>query len=88
MSATILTQSREAGEQVLSAITQAQDATVETVSAFVATLPEGVSVPAAPADVPSVPEISATYFDFAQSVLANQRAFADRLIAAGTVAGS
>ncbi len=88
MSATVISQSREAGEQVLSAITQAQDATVEAVSAFVAALPEGVSVPATPADVPSVPEISATYFDFAQNVLANQRAFADRLIAAGSVAGS
>ena len=85
---TILEQSREAGEQVLSNVTKAQDAAVDAVSTFVSTLPEGFTVPAPSVDTPSAHEISAAYFDYAQSVLANQRAFADRLIAAGSVATS
>jgi len=85
MSNTALTQTREAADQVLGAVVDAQDAVVNAVTSFVKVLPAGANVPtvpAVPADVPTAQEISSTFFEYAERVVANQRAFADRILAA------
>ena len=88
MSTTYLTPTIEAADQVFEAIVKAQDATIDAVSTFTANLPEAAkNVPALPEnDLPTAQEIASTYFEFAEKILSNQKAFVDRLFAAATVA--
>ena len=88
MSTTYLTPTVEAADQVFEAIVKAQDATIDAVSTLTASLPEAAkNVPALPEnDLPTAQEIASTYFEFAEKILSNQKAFVDRLFAAATVA--
>ncbi len=88
MSTTYLTPTIEAADQVFEAIVKAQDATIDAVSTFNANLPEAAkNVPALPeTDLPTAQEIASTYFEFAEKILSNQKAFVDRFFAATTVA--
>ena len=88
MSTTYLTPAVEAADQVFEAVVKAQDATIDAVSTFTANLPEAAkNVPALPeTDLPTAQEIASTYFEFAEKILSNQKAFVDRFFAATTVA--
>ncbi len=77
-------------DQYLTALTAAQDAVVETVSTVVEKLPKpGEAAPAfevpafeVPAGVPTVEEINAASFAAVEAVVANQKAFAEKFLAA------
>lgn len=78
------TLSSDAAEQYLSAVSKAQGASIEAVSTFTAALPDVVkNAPALPAnDLPTVEEITAAYLDFAEKLVANQKAYVERFFAA------
>ena len=88
MSTTYLTPTVEAADQVFEAVVKAQDATIDAVSTFTANLPEAAkNVPALPeTDLPTVQEIASTYFELAEKVLSNQKAFVEKFFAAAAVA--
>ena len=86
MSQHVLEQSRVVADQALTAVSETQNAVINLVETFVKNLPAGAAVPGVPADAPSAHEVTATVFDYAEKIVANQRAFADRLISAGTSA--
>jgi hypothetical protein len=77
-------------DQYLTALTAAQDAVVETVSTVVEKLPKpGETAPAfdvpafdVPAGVPTVEELNAASFAAVEAVVANQKAFAEKFLAA------
>ena len=83
-----VTQATEATEQYLTAVSKVQDASIEAVSTFAANLPDVAKhVPALPAnDLPTVEEITAAYFAFAEKFVANQKAYTERFFAAATPA--
>ena len=86
------TQASDAAEQYLAAVAKIQDASVEAVTNFTENLPEAAknvakNAPSLPADdLPSAQEISAVYFDFAEKLVANQKAYVERFYAAAVVA--
>jgi len=82
------TQASEAAEQYLSAVSKVQDASIEAVTTFTASLPDAAkTAPAVPAnDFPTVEEISAAFFDFTEKLVANQKAYVERFFAAATPA--
>ena len=90
MSTTYLTPTIEAADQVLEAVVKAQDAAIDAVSTFTANLPEAAkNVPALPeTDLPTAQEIASTYFEYAEKVLSNQKAFVERFFAASAPAAS
>ncbi len=77
------TQAGKAAESYLTTVAKAQDDLIKTVTAFVKQLPKTPEVPGAPtADLPTPSEITAVSFDFAEKMLAQNRAYTDQLIAA------
>jgi len=72
-------------DQYLTALTTAQDTTVERITAAVAQLPATVPAVELPAGVPTAAEVNAASFAAVESLVANQRAFAEKLLAAATV---
>ena len=81
-------QTAEAAEQYLSAVSKVQDASLEAVATFTNNLPDAAkNVPALPAnDFPTAEEVSAASFDFTEKVVANQKAYVTRFFAAATPA--
>lgn len=73
-------------EQYLSTLAKAQDDYVAAVETFVKQIPAAakpaVATPAI--DLPSAGDVTAVSFDFAEKILAQQRATTDKLIAALT----
>ena len=88
MTTTYLTPTVEAADQVLEAVVKLQDATIDAVSTFTASLPEASkNVPALPeTGLPTAQEIASTYFAYAEKILSNQKAFVEKFFAAATVA--
>lgn len=80
-------------DQYLTALTGVQDAVVQTVSTVVTNLPKpGETVPAfelptieVPAGVPTAEELNAASFAAVEAVVANQKAFAEKFLAAAKV---
>ena len=76
-------------EQYLAALAKTQDDFVAAVEAFVKQIPAlpqpAVALPAV--DLPSAGDVTAVSFDFAEKMLAQQRATTDKLIAVLTPAG-
>ena len=69
-------------DQYLTALSTAQDTTVERITAAVAQLPEmPATVPAVelPAGVPTAAEVNAASFDAVEKFVAQQKAFADNI---------
>ena len=83
-----IAEANKAGEQYLSTLAKAQDDFVAAVEAFVKQIPAlpkpAVATPAL--DLPSAGDVTAVSFDFAEKVLAQQRATTDKLVAALTPA--
>lgn len=81
------TQAHKATESYLSTVAKAQDDLVAAVAAFAKQLPKATEVPGMPtADLPTPSEITAASFDFAEKMLAQNRAHTDQLIAVLTPA--
>lgn len=75
-------QAGRATETYLSTVAKAQADLIKTVTALVEKLPKTPEVPGAPiADLPTPSEITAVSFEFAEKVLAQNRAHTDQLIA-------
>jgi len=80
-------------DQYLTALTGVQDAVVQTVSTVVTNLPKpGETVPAfelpaieVPAGVPTADEVNAASFTAIENIVANQKAFAEKFLAAAKV---
>jgi len=80
-------------DQYLTALTGVQDAVVQTVTTVVTNLPKpGETVPAfelpaidVPAGVPTADEVNAASFTAIESIVANQKAFAEKFLAAAKV---
>jgi hypothetical protein len=81
-------EANKATEQYLTALAKTQNEFVKAVEAFVKQIPAlpkpAVDVPAV--DLPSAGDVTAVSFDFAEKVLAQQRATTDKLIAVLTPA--
>jgi len=81
-------EANKATEQYLATLAKAQEEYVKAVETFVKQVPAlpkpAVELPAV--DLPSAGDITAATFDFAEKVLAQQRATTDKLIAALTPA--
>lgn len=78
-----------AQEQFLDGIRQGQDALVEAVRVWAeaaAKSPTLAPLPEPPADLPRPADLVAGSFDFAEKLLAEQRTFAERLVAAAAPA--
>lgn len=78
-----------AQEQFLESVRQGQDAVIEAVRVWSDATFKAVSatpLPDVPADPPKPAELVAGGFDFAERLLAEQRAFAERLLAAAAPA--
>ena len=80
-------------DQYLTALTGVQDAVEQTVSTVVTNLPKpGETVPAfelpaieVPAGVPTADEVNAASFTAIENIVANQKAFAEKFLAAAKV---
>jgi len=83
-----IAEATKVSEQYLATLAKAQDDYVAAVESFVKQIPAlpQPTVPAPVADLPSVGDVTAVSFDFAEKVLAQQRATTDKLIAALTPA--
>ena len=75
----------ETGDQFLSALTQAQEQFLKSMSAFAAWVPAAPSLPTPPfvADLPTPKEMADANFAFAAKLLSQQKAFTDKLFSAG-----
>ena len=84
-----IAESTKATEQYLAALAKTQDDFVAAVETFVKQIPAlpqpAVALPAV--DLPSAGDVTAVSFDFAEKMLAQQRATTDKLIAVLTPAG-
>ena len=78
-----IAEANKATETYLSALAKTQDEMVKAVETFVKQIPalpkSAVATPAI--DLPSAGDVTAVSFDFAEKVLAQQRATTDKLIA-------
>ena len=78
-----IAEANKATEQYLATLAKAQEEYVKAVETFVKQVPAlpkpAVELPAV--DLPSAGDITAVSFDFAEKVLAQQRATTDKLIA-------
>ena len=83
-----IAEANKAGEQYLTTLAKAQDDFVAAVEAFVKQIPAlpqpAVATPTL--DLPSAGDVTAVSFDFAEKILAQQRATTDKLIAVLTPA--
>jgi hypothetical protein len=83
-----IAEANKAGEQYLTTLAKAQDDFVAAVEAFVKQIPAlpqpAVATPTL--DLPSAGDVTAVSFDFAEKVLAQQRATTDKLVAVLTPA--
>ena len=83
-----IAEANKATEQYLTALAKTQDDFVTAVEAFIKQIPAlpqpAVAAPAV--DLPSAGDVTAVSFDFAEKVLAQQRATTDKLIAVLTPA--
>lgn len=83
-----IAETTKVADQYLAAVAKVQDSVIETVEAFLKNLPElprpTVELPTA--DLSAAAEVTAAAFDFAEKVLAQHRAAADKLIAVLTPA--
>jgi hypothetical protein len=78
-----------AQEQFLEGIRQGQDAVVEAVRVWAEAAAKTTTLaplPESPADLPRPADLVAGSFDFAEKLLAEQRTFAERLVAAAAPA--
>lgn len=91
MTSNYITPLREAGDQYLETVTKVQDATLDAlstvtgaVSSLTASLPDAVkTVPGLPeTDLPTPQEVSAIYFEYAEKLLASQKAYMEKFFAA------
>ena len=78
-------QANEAAEQYLSAVSKVQDASLEAVSTFASnlpSLPDAVKLPEVPVskDLPTAEEITAAYFSFTEKLVANQKAYTEKIL--------
>jgi hypothetical protein len=84
-----ITEATKATEQYFAALAKTQDDFVAAVETFVKQIPAlpqpAVALPAV--DLPSAGDVTAVSFDFAEKMLAQQRATTDKLIAVLTPAG-
>jgi len=84
-----ITEASKATEQYFAALAKTQDDFVAAVETFVKQIPAlpqpAVALPAV--DLPSAGDVTAVSFDFAEKMLAQQRATTDKLIAVLTPAG-
>jgi len=84
-----ITEASKATEQYFAALAKTQDDFVAAVETFVKQIPAlpqpAVALPAV--DLPSAGDVTAVTFDFAEKMLAQQRATTDKLIAVLTPAG-
>ncbi len=76
-------------EQYLSTVSSAQNAVVDAVSTLVAKLPKPADIVPAelpkfevPAGVPTLEEVNAASFAAIEAIIANQKAFAEKFVAA------
>ena len=82
-----IAEATKATEQYLATLAKAQDDFVNAVQAFVKQIPAlPQAIPAPAIDLPSAGDVTAVTFDFAEKVLAQQRATTDKLIAVLTPA--
>ena len=83
-----IAETNKATEQYLATLAKAQDEYVKAVETFVKQVPAlpkpAVELPKV--DLPSAADVTSATFDFAEKVLAQQRATTDKLIAALTPA--
>lgn len=83
-----IAEANKAAEQYLTTLAKAQDDYVAAVESFVKQIPAlpkpAVATPVI--DLPSAGDVTAVSFDFAEKVLAQQRATTDKLIAVLTPA--
>jgi hypothetical protein len=85
-----IAEANKATEQYLTALAKTQDEFVKAVEAFVKQIPalpeSPVALPTPAVELPSAGEVTAVSFDFAEALLAQQRATTDKLIAVLTPA--
>ena len=80
-------------DQYLSAVSNAQNAVVDAVSTFVSKLPKAADIAPSvelpkfevPAGVPTLEEVNAASFAAIEAIIANQKAFAEKFLAATKV---
>jgi len=80
-------QASEAAEQYLAAIQKIQDASLDAVARVTSAIPDAAkdaakNVPSLPTPegLPTVEEVSAAYFDFTENLVANQKAYTEKIL--------